>query len=350
MGAPAGGVEDLGDLRGRQPTLRDVALVAAVDPSVVSRVLRNDPRLNITVETRERVLQAAERLKYRPNAQARGLRLRRTWTIGFVLPDIGNPVYSQVVHGAQARGEEAGYAIAVGIPLARQSVGHAFRRLLDELRFDGLLVASSRRDDEELVALTSGGAPVVVVNRRIAGIENSVVVDDAAGAAVATEHLLELGHTRVAHIAGPPDIDTSVRRRAGFAASMNVRGIEEYVVISAAEYRARAGYDAALELLEAAPDVTGVFVANVLLGLGVIRAVIERGLKVPEDVSVVALHDFPIAEFFAPPLTTVAMPLRELGVAAVDMLLRCIDGQPGESLMLDLAPRLVVRSSTAPAR
>lgn len=93
MGAPAGGVEDLGDLRGRQPTLRDVALVAAVDPSVVSRVLRNDPRLNITVETRERVLQAAERLKYRPNAQARGLRLRRTWTIGFVLPDIGNPVY-----------------------------------------------------------------------------------------------------------------------------------------------------------------------------------------------------------------------------------------------------------------
>jgi LacI family transcriptional regulator len=333
----------------RVATLRDVALVASVDPSVVSRVLRNDPRLSITSETRERVLSAIEELEYRPNAQARGLRLRRTWTIGFVLPDIGNPVYSQIVHGAQAHAEEAGYAIAIGSPLDGRHVEHAFTRLLRERRFDGLLVATSR-EDESLGALTSGGAPVVVVNRRIAGIASSVVVDDAAGATVASNHLLDLGHSRIAHIAGPPDIDTSVRRQAGFAAAMDARGVDDYVIVAAADYPAHAGYAAALELFENGFDTTGIFVANVLLAFGVVSAARDRGLRVPEDISVVALHDFPIAEFFTPALTTVAMPLAELGAAAVDMLLERIDGKPGRSLMLDVAPRLVVRASTAPLR
>jgi LacI family transcriptional regulator len=333
----------------RAATLRDVALVASVDPSVVSRVLRNDPRLSISSKTRERVLNAIEELEYRPNAQARGLRLRRTWTIGFVLPDIGNPVYSQIVHGAQAHAEEAGYAIAIGSPLDGRRVEHAFTRLLRERRFDGLLVATSR-DDDDLVALTSGGAPIVVVNRRIAGIESSVVVDDATGSTVATNHLLDLGHRRIAHIAGPPDIDTSVRRQAGFGAAMNARGIDDYVIVGTAGYPAHEGYAAAVQLFEDEPETTGVFVANVLLAFGVIRAAADRALRVPEDVSVVALHDFPIAEYFTPPLTTVAMPLVELGAAAVDMLLECIDGKPGRSLMLDVEPRLVVRSSTAPPR
>jgi LacI family transcriptional regulator len=305
--------------------------------------------LSISAETRERVLNAIEELEYRPNAQARGLRLQRTWTIGFVLPDIGNPVYSQIVHGAQAHAEEAGYAIAIGSPLDGQHVEHTFTRLLRERRFDGLLVASSREDDD-LVALTSGGAPVVVVNRRIAGIESSVVVNDAAGANVATNHLLDLGHTRIAHIAGPPEIDTSVRRQAGFTAAMDARGVDDYVIVNAADYPARAGYDAAVELFETAPEMTGVFVASVLLAFGVISAARDRGLSAPEDLSVVALHDFPIAAFFSPSLTTVAMPLVELGAAAVDMLLERIDGRPGSSLMLQVEPRLVVRSSTAPPR
>src|SRR5262249_39783611 len=151
-------------------------------------------------------------------------------------------------------------------------------------------------------------------------------VDDAAGATVATDHLLDLGHRRIAHIAGPPGIDTSVRRQAGFAAAMDARGVENYVVVGAVDYPAHAGYAAAIELFENEPETTAVFVANVLLAFGVISAARDRSLRVPEDISVVALHDFPIAEFFTPPLTTVAMPLAELGAAGVDMLLERIDG------------------------
>jgi LacI family transcriptional regulator len=334
--------------RTRQPTLRDVAALAEVDPSVVSRVLSNDPRLTITPATRQRVRDAIKRLDYRPNMQARGLRLRRTWTIGFVLPDMGNPVYVQIVQGAQVRADEAGYALAVGSPLDGQSIDLTFARLLEERRFDGLLVASGLVEDSKMLALTSGGAPVVIVNRRVRGIESSVILDDAAGAETATTHLLELGHTRIAHIGGPKDVDTSIRRSQGFRAAAEARGITDYVIVDAQGYPVQAGYEAAMRLLGGPGKVTGIFAANVMLALGAIRAARVQGCRVPDDLSVVALHDFPLAEFIEPPLTTVAMPLRELGARAVEMLLARIDGAPGEGTMLTTPPRLVIRASSAP--
>jgi LacI family transcriptional regulator len=334
----------------KQPTLRDVAALAEVDPSVVSRVLSNDPRLSIGTDTRLRVLAAAKRLEYRPNMQARGLRLRRTWTIGFVLPDINNPVYSQIVHGAHARAEERGYALAIGSPLDGQSVDHAFGRLLAERRFDGLLVASGFVEDARMLTLAAGTSPIVVVNRRVQGIEGSVVVDDQRGAEVATNHLLDLGHARLAHIGGPRGIDTSLRREAGFREAAMRRGIVDPLVVAAGGFPAQAGYEATLTVLDQRRDVTGIFAASVMLALGAIRALRVRRRRVPEDVSVVGMHDFPLAEFIEPPLTTVAMPLRELGGAAVEMVLAQADGEPARSAMVDVTPKLIVRASTTSAR
>jgi LacI family transcriptional regulator len=334
--------------RRRQPTLRDVAALAEVDPSVVSRVLSNDPRLTIAPETRQRVLDAIKRLEYRPNMQARGLRLKRTWTIGFVVPDLGNPVYVQIVQGAQIRADESGYALAIGSPIDGQSIDLTFARLLEERRFDGLLVASGLVDDSKIVALTSGGAPVVVVNRQVSGIESSVILDDAAGAEIATNHLLDLGHTRIAHIGGPKDVDTSIRRSQGFRAAAEARGITDYSIVDATGYPVQAGYEAAMQLLNSPGKITGIFAANVMLALGAIRAARVQGCRVPDDLSVVALHDFPLAEFIEPPLTTVAMPLRELGARSVDMLVARIDGAIGEGTMLTTPPKLVVRASSAP--
>jgi LacI family transcriptional regulator len=332
------------------PTLRDVAALAEVDPSVVSRVLRNDPRLTISPQTRQRVLAASERLNYQPNIQARGFRLRRTWTIGFVLPDIGNPVYAQILQGAQSRAEDTGYALAVGSPLDGQSVDLTFARLLEERRFDGLLVASGLVEDSRMRALATGHAPVVVVNRRVRGVESSIIVDDVAGADLATTHLVELGHRSVAHIGGPRDVDTSIRRSEGFVAAVNRVGIDNYVIVPADGYPVQAGYEAAQQIFRGAEKVTGIFAANVMLALGTIRAARAQGRRVPDDLSVVALHDFPLAEFIEPPLTTVAMPLRELGAEAVDMLLARIDGAAGEGKMVTIPPRLVIRASSAPPR
>jgi DNA-binding LacI/PurR family transcriptional regulator len=332
----------------KQPTLRDVAALASVDPSVVSRVVSSDPRLAITAETRQRVEKAIAELQYRPNVQARGLRLRRTWTVGFVVPDIGNPVYAQIVNGAQVRAEEAGYALAVGSPLDGKSVDRAFARLLRGHRFDGLLVASSRLEDSRMVALNKSGAPVVVVNRRVTGIDSSVVLDDAAGAETATAHLIKRGHTAIAHIGGPSGIDTSVRRRSGFTAAMDARGLKNYQVVTAVDYPAPAGYEAMNQLLAGRRRFTAVFVASVMLAIGAMRAVRDAGLRVPEDISIASLQDVPLAEYIEPPLTTVAMPLQELGAAAVEMMLARIDGQPGESLMLPTTPQLIARASTGP--
>jgi LacI family transcriptional regulator len=333
-----------------RPTLRDVAALASVDPSVVSRVVNDDPRLSISPGTRARVLAVIDELGYRPNVIARGLRLARTWTIGFVLPDLGNPVYGQIVHGAQARAQEAGYAIVLGSPLEGRTIDSAFLRLLNERRFDGLLVASATVEDERLRELSATPAPVVVVNRRVDGVESSVIVDDAAGGELATRHLLELGHTSVAHIGGPVDIDTSARRRQGFEAAVAGCGIHHPVIEAGAGYDAGAGFEAARRLLERHPEVTGVFAANVMIAIGAIRAARELGRCVPADLSVVALHDFPLAAYTEPPLTTVAMPLLELGAAAADLLLARIEGRPSPSAMsamLTIPPRLVVRGSTA---
>ena len=200
----------------RQPTLRDVAALADVDPSVVSRVLNDNPRLSITPETRARVVAAIKELDYRPNVMARGLRLSRTWTIGLVLPDLTNPVYGQMVKGAQIRAQGAGYAVVVGSPLNAHSIEPSFARLLEEGRFDGLLVASAMLDGDDIRELASGAPPVVIVNRRVDGVEASVILDDAAGSSLATGTCSDWDTSGLPTSAAPP---TSTRPFADARAS-----------------------------------------------------------------------------------------------------------------------------------
>jgi LacI family transcriptional regulator len=220
----------------------------------------------------------------------------------------------------------------------------SFARLLHEGRVDALLVASATVEDELLRDLSRGAAPVLAVNRRIAGAVGSIVVDDAAGARMATHHLIELGHRRITHVSGPPAMDTSARRQAGYEAAMRAAGLEAHVVAGRG-WDARSGYAVASAALRRR-STTALFVANIMAAVGVIRAARERGLEVPGDLSVVALHDSPVAEFFEPPLTTVQLPLEQLGRAAVELVLERIEGAPPRDVLLTDAPRLLVRGST----
>jgi LacI family transcriptional regulator len=311
-------------------------------------VVTGDPALRVSGATRERVETAIRELGYRPNVQARGLRLAKTWTIGFVLPDLMNPFYAPIVEGAERRASENGYMVVIVRELDRamdRGDELIFERLIHQDRVDGLLVASGRVDDGVLRSLDQGDRPLVIVNRRVPGIVGSVVVDDEAAAHLATRHLIELGHRHLAHVTGPEGIDNTTRRRAGFEAAAREGGATT-VTVHGAGWDIETGYRAAKELL-AHHRVTGVVATNIVVGTGVYGAAQEAGMEIPRDLSVIALHDYPAAQFMRPAMTTVVLPLEQLGRSAVDVLFERLAGTPPRAIVVDGEPELIVRASTA---
>jgi len=335
------------DIKATTVTLRDVAREAAVDVSVVSRVVNQRPALRIAEATRVRVEKALRDMGYRPNVQARGLRMAKTWTAGFVLPDLMNPFYAPIVEGAEQRASETGYMLVIVRELDRVQLSadeFSFARLIHQGRVDGLLVASGRVDDAILEGLSTADRPIVIVNRRVPGIAGSVVVDDEAGAYVATQHLIELGHRRLGHIAGPQGIDNTTRRRAGFERAAHEAGATT-VIINGDGWEPGSGYRAAKRLL-ASRQVTGIFATNIMVAAGVVGAAQERGLSVPKDISVIALHDSPVLSFLRPALSTVILPLEQLGRISFEVLLERLRGAPPREIIVETRPQLVRRDST----
>jgi LacI family transcriptional regulator len=317
--------------------MRDVAAVAQVDQSTVSRILSGDDRLSVRAETRQRVLEAARRLGYRPNVAARTLRTANAMAVGMVLPSLQNVVYSTIAAGAQERATRSGYVLMV-------MAGDAVASLAG--RVDALLLAIATSERPSLVDLR-GSMPVLLLNRSEPWGLPSITVDDRAGAALATDHLIQLGHARIAHVAGPQNVDTARRRSLGFREAMAAHGrpvVEELIVEAA--YDEAGGRAATLRLLDLDQTPTALFVANVMSAIGAISAIRSRGLRVPDDISVVGFHDVPLAEYLDPPLTTVKMPLHELGARAFDQLL-ADEGGP-DTVLIETPPELVVRASTAP--
>jgi LacI family transcriptional regulator len=331
---------------GRRPTIKDVARLAGVDQSLVSRVVNDDPKASASAATRAKILAAVDQLGYRANVIARGFRVARTSTIGLLLPDFENPLYNSIIRGVEAKASELGYGIVLGAP-AEGAQEETFVRLLQEGRVDGLLAASGTLRNEFMrEVFTAGAGPVVLVNRRVRGVKASVVVDDHAGAQLAVRHLADLGHTTVAGLFGPAHIDTASRRRGGFEAACAEAGVEA-VAIDMAEWDMKAGYAAAAKAIREIPRATAMFASTILMGVGALSAARDLGRPVPETLSVIALHDSPLAEFLGPPLTTVAMPTREMGREAAALLVDMIEGRAARQLMVSTPPRLATRRSTA---
>lgn len=327
----------------RATRLRDVAAAAQVDASVVSRVLSGDQRLSIRPETRARVLEAAARLNYRPNRAARTLKTARTMAIGMVVPDLANPAFAQIARGAEERAAAAGYVLVV----IRGAVADGLAEL--EGRVDGLLVAAAT-SDSPLFREGFGGLPAVLVNRREAGEIPSVIVDDEAGSALAVRHLISLGHRRIGHVAGPQNADTARRRLHGYRSAMEEAGLgpPSELVFEGPVYDEAAGLRGATKLLQLAEPPTAIFAANIRVSVGVLAAVHQLGLRIPQDVSVVGFDDTALSIYLNPPLTSVRMPLVELGGQAVESLLLEIGGQRADDVMVGIPPELVVRASTGP--
>lgn len=330
----------------RRPTLADVAKMAGVDTSLVSRVLRDDPRGFASAETRERIRAAAQEVGYRANAAARGLRSARTMTLGLLLPGFTSPVYSSIAHGVEERAGEHGYGLVLGTHAAGDP-HETITGMLMHGRVDGLLVSSGRIEDRALRRLVDQvPQSVVLVNRQVRGVAASVVLRDADAAAVAVHHLADLGHRRVCGIFGPGSVDTMVRRRKGFLAECTARGLDP-VVVELAERDERAGFDGVTRALERNPRPTALVAGTFPMAVGALAALHRADVAVPGGMSVVALHNDGLADFLVPRLTAVSMPTERLGAEAVELALALINGGEPRRVVVPDPPRLVVRDSTS---
>ena len=335
---------------GAAVTLRDVARVAGVHPATVSRALNEETRALVNEATARRVLKAAETLGYQPNPIARGLKTNRSYTIGVLIPDLTNPLFPPILRGIEDRLETAGYT-----PLTANTDNDPERELLDAQamrarQVDGIIAATARRDHWLHDALLEAGIELVLVNRRQEQLPvSSATADDTMGMRLAVEHLLSLGHTRIAHLAGPLDYSTGLDRHESFLETMRAAGVDPDpdLVVVAELFREPEGERLCGQLLDEGREFTAIAAANDLLALGCYDAFAERGVRCPEDVSVVGFNDMPFTARFAPPLTTIHIPHYEIGARAAELMLeRLADGDaPAREIRLE--PSLVVRQSTS---
>jgi LacI family transcriptional regulator len=327
-------------------TIASVAALAGVGVGTVSRVLNDSGA--VSGSTRMRVLEAIDALDYEPSAAARALSTGRTSTIGIVAPFFTEPSVVERLRGATRRLAAAGYQVTLLDVERPEHAGAALRSLSVKGRVDGMLVVSLPPTDAQLERLAAAGIPVVLVDRRADGTP-SVYIDDEAGGRLATEHLLGLGHERIAYVTSASHVYPTDERRDGAlnAARRAGRGDDALHVVGVEHLNVAHGRDAGERILGLRPRPTAVFCANDLVGLGVLQVMIRHGVRVPDDMAIVGIDDIEFASAAAIPLTSVRQPRQLLGRTAADLLLAEATGDPEHvHRRVVLQPELVVRAST----
>ena len=322
-------------------TIYEVASRAGVSPSTVSRAF-TVPDL-VRGPTLQRVLEAARELDYHPNKAARALITGKTGNIGVVVPDISNPFFAAMLKGASGRARESGHVLFLADTEEDTALEESLVTAMAK-QVDGLVLCSPRLGEDRLRELLED-LPAVLVNRTDRATP-SVVMDSADGARQAVEHLVALGHTRLAYLSGPESSWSNAERRADLRVAVEQAGVE-LVELGPFAPRFASGLQAADLVL--ADGATAVLAYNDLMALGVLARLAARGVRVPQEVSVVGCDDIAMAEMATPALTTIAMPTETAGRAAIDLLLRRLQsGAPSDLGRRALATQLLVRSSTMP--
>ncbi len=345
----------------RAARLVDIASAAGVHVSTVSRVLNGDPGLSVRPETIERILTTARTQGYRPNALARALKRDRTGAFAFVVPLLRNPIWVRLQRGALLRAAERGYVVMMmeEEPTDDAKPPGAYRYLVEESRADGLLLATAMRQTGADVGMRE--VPHIYVNRRGPDRGNDVVMDEPGAMRLFIDHVASLGHRSVVLIDGPGDVDTVYRRVSAARRYGAANGIT--VTIRHAPATEEGGWDTTRDMLRAGPLPTACGVGSLNQLFGVLAALREAGASVPGDVSVVSFDEDECLAFLEVPVTSVCMPLVELGAAAVDALIARIEGSPvdrstgerstgerttGEDVLVRSPMFLVPRASVAP--
>jgi len=333
--------------RHKPPTMRDVARMAGVSVQTVSAVINDKP--GITLPTRERVLAAIKKLEYRPYSVARSLRTGQTHTLALIVSDIANPSFAAMASAAEDFAHSRGYSLIVynthdDVTREARCIETVTQRWID-----GVLFVSAEDKMTSLDALLAAGIPAVAIDRIPEGYSGvSVTLDNVRAGRMAAEHLLELGHTRLAHISGPLGLRLARERRSGFLQAIQERGLPPALCVGrGGNWECDSGYQAMQDILACDPLPTAVFSANDRMAIGAMRALSEASLRVPDDLSIVGLDDIEVAAYQQPPLTTVRQSFAELATRAIELLLTVLDGQELSEGQLVIEPTLVVRQSTA---
>jgi DNA-binding LacI/PurR family transcriptional regulator len=327
--------------------MADVARLAGVSHQTVSRVLNDHP--NVRAHTREKVLAAIRELAYRPNAAARTLVTRRTHTLGVISVDTMLYGPTSMLYGFERAAHDAYFVSIASLPaLDRRSMLEAVDRFVGQ-GVEGMIVIATHDSGVAALAHVPPEVPIVALGCGTHASISSVAVDNEEGAATATRYLLSLGHKTVHHIAGPAANLDATERVTGWRLALREAGAPQPPVL-AGDWSAASGYELGRQLADE-PDVTAILCGNDNMALGALRGLTERGLRVPEDVSVVGFDDVPDASYYMPPLTTVRQDFGEVGRKALSVLLERMSGAPASGPRVRVATELIVRQSAAsPAR
>lgn len=326
-------------------TLRDVAKEADVDISTVSRVLQKKGRVGD--ETRQRILDTVKRLGYQANPAARALKTSKSSTILMVVPQIENPIFASTIISAEIEARRNGYALVVAYD--EGSMGSDIIRDISRSNMiEGVIIASFDADSQLRQTLASTSRPHVIINRVLAGDQNCIAMDTYEATRIGVQHLIDLGHRRIGHLAGRLGRFNGEMRRRGWADAMKSAGLEpEPCLVAEAAYDPEKVPSAVDALLDA--DVTAIHAATLLTGAAAIARLHALGKRIPDDISVVTLHDDLLARVVFPQVSTVALPTDEMGRKAVQLLMSLIEGDDNgfEGPLLLRPGGLIQRSSTA---
>lgn len=328
------------------PTISDVAKRAGVANITVSRVLNGAE--NVNPVTRRRVEQAIQELGYLPNLAARSLRSGQTRTLALLVPDIGNPFWPSVARGIEDAAQSGGYSIFLCNTDENPTKQRDYLFAVLQQRVDGVILAPCDPDAASLAPLREQGTPTVIIDRRVDGWNvDTVYADSVSGARALIQHLLNLGHTRIAALTGPAGVSTAEDRLLGYRLALHEAGIAaEPRLLRYGEYRTTSGYQMAKDVLAAGLAPTAFFAANQAIALGVLDALTERGLDVPRDVALVSFDDLPDVDHLFPFLTVVAQSAYDMGLNAAQLLLsRMSAGVALQPRHVVLPTRLILRYS-----
>ena len=324
--------------------MKNVAKLANVSIATVSRVFTGSD--NVADKTRKKVMKAVKELNYHPNALARQLRMMETKTIIVVVPDITNTFFSQVLKGIEITARRNGYRVLLGDTGNDITIEHEYLKALYEKHADGLVLLTARMDRNTIESLMKK-YPVVLACEYLEDSNfPTVSIDNISAARKATEHLIKLGHKRVAHITGPMNVILSRDRLKGYKQAMKTYGLEiDPLLIAEGDFYYKTGYDLMLKLMSIDNLPTAVFAANDEMAIGAIKAIQSQGLKVPEDIAIVGFDNIKMSVFFSPSLTTIGQPMYKIGEKAMNLLLDLIRGKKLRKNQFLLDDKLIVRES-----
>ncbi len=332
----------------KRTTIADVAQAAGVSSQTVSRAI-ND-KGEISIETKERIMEIARELGFRPSHIARSLVKQQTTTIGIVIPDITNPFFSEIVRGVEDLAHLHSYNVFLcntdELPERELSSIDS----LIEKQVDGVILCSSRLEEGDLASRLTEFPYTVLINREIEDRPEKVRMisfDDRLGMCMAVNHLIKRGHRRIAFLAGPEHSRSGQKRLAGYYSCLDENGIAiDSSLVHFCEPSFEGGLNACQSLLDLHPDVTAVVCYNDLVAVGAMRAGASKDRNIPRDMSVIGFDDIPISALLRPPLTTLRMPMREVGIVAMKTLIDLLEGYNPNEYHKVFLPELVIRGST----